>query len=204
MFNSFVVTDNNGNEVGNFKTEDEAESFVTNNGGKGYKSKFKKNGYIGLKGSYEEYFGSKQPGDVFKGKGGSLFTVSNGKQVPAKVTPLMPFSAMNNSLYKYYKLNGMEDKANEVLNLQIDHLRTLADVDGDIDSLPAGVTKDHPAYIGWKGKDSSGSGGDGGNIWTNILNNYKNVDDIAEAASGDGSGEAVATEKPGTPAENVA
>ena len=32
--NSFVVLDDNGNQVGNFKTEDEADSFITNNDGK--------------------------------------------------------------------------------------------------------------------------------------------------------------------------
>lgn len=185
MFNSFVVTDANGNEVGNFKSEDEADAFITNNGGKNYKKTFKKNGYIGLKGSYEEYFGTKQPGDIFKGKGGALFAIVDGRQVPAKMTPLMPFSSMNNSLYKYYKQNGLDDKANEVLNLQIDHLRTLADVDGFIDVLPAGVTKDHPAYIAWNGKEDESSGG-GGSV-SGTTTTTTSGSDVGETAGEGGS-----------------
>ena len=49
--------------------------------GKSYSKQFKKNGWIGLQGSYEEYLGSKQPGDVFN-QGGKLFTIVNGGKSP--------------------------------------------------------------------------------------------------------------------------
>ena len=73
------------------------------------------------------------------------------------MTPLIPFSSVNNSLYKYYLQTGQEGLANEVLNLQINELRQLASHTGHISVLPAGVTKDHPAYIAYKGKKGSGS-----------------------------------------------
>jgi len=155
--NSFAVTDANGNQVGNFKTEEEADSFIANNADKGYNKKFEKNGWIGLKGSYEEYLGSKVEGDVFE-QNGKLFRLVNGQKVDARMTPTVPFSSTNNSLYKYYINSGRQEQANDILNLQVDHLRSLEDEDGDID-LPAGITEDHPAYKIWaKGNTSLNQG----------------------------------------------
>jgi|TARA_Y100000310_G_scaffold127848_2_gene126983 hypothetical protein len=153
--NSFIVTDANGNQVGNFKTEEEADSFIVNNPDKNYNKQFKKNGWIGLKGDYEEYLGSKVEGDVFE-QSGKLFRIVNGEKIPARMMPTVPFSAVNNSLYKYYINSGREEQANEILNIQVNHLRSLEDSDGDIE-LPAGMSKDHPAYKEYmRGKGGSG------------------------------------------------
>jgi hypothetical protein len=121
---SFRVTDANGNELGNFQTSEEADLFMQQNPGE-YSTEQVTNGYIGVKGEYDEYFGDYLQGDVFTGIDGGIYTVVDGQKVAARPTPENAFSMQNNAILNYLTANGMDnDMAKSIKQQQLNDALT--------------------------------------------------------------------------------
>jgi len=140
IVDSYRVTDAEGKEVGNFKTQSEADLFMKNNNGN-FSTELVPNGYIGYKDEYDEYFGDYLQGDIFTGTDGNLYTVNDGQKVIARPTPEDPFSQQNVKLLRYLESNGMEnDTTREIRRQQVNAMEV------DPSSVPVGMLPSSQVY----------------------------------------------------------
>jgi hypothetical protein len=185
IMDSFVVTDKEGNEVGNFKTQEEANAFMQKNAGD-FTVQKKDNGYIGYKGDYQEFLPA-AVGDVWQGQDGGLYINMNGEKVPA--TPIFedPFAAQNNRILDYYTTHGIDnDVTRQIRTAQ------LRAANADPLSLPVGLNPNSALYSdltnsakatswdGLKEQSEQGTGSDS-HVYNPVLeqlpdNSFINVD----------------------------
>jgi hypothetical protein len=133
---SYVVTDANGREIGNFLTENEADIFMRNNPG-GTKT-FTKNGFL------SQGTEVRAEGEVFV-DGNNVFTIIEGQKVLAKpdLSPDAAFSTKNQNLINFYESNPSEQnnrKLDNIVDAQTNALKSRADL------WPSNVGKDSLAY----------------------------------------------------------
>ncbi len=202
IMDSYKVTDANGNEVGNFKTEEEANLFMQKNPGN-FSVQKEDNGYIGYKGDYQEFLPA-SVGDVWQAQDGGLYINMNGEKVPA--TPVFedPFAVQNNKILDYYQAHGIEnDTTRQIRTAQ------LRAAHADPTSLPVGLNPNSSLYsdltnsakaTSWDGlvnQSEQGTGSDS-HVYNPVLdqlpdNSFINVDgelwllksNIRESVSGD-------------------
>jgi len=127
LSDSYQVVDKNGVEVANFKTEQEAQKFLTENPNLGYQQKLLKNGWVTVGNQAGQTGQTGTTGDVvappvteggFYEQDGTLFTVKNGKAEPIFDIDVVETEAGGKGFVKddeIYTLNdkGVATKINE-------------------------------------------------------------------------------------------
>lgn len=136
---SYIVKDENGDEVGNFLSQDEANSFIAKNGGT---ATFTKDGYVGLKDEYQEYLPAGEGGFYTEGKGDDsvLYKNVDGQKTKVKMDFDEPFSENNMELIEHYGYDSENKTARKIKKKMIQAITN------DIDNLPLDFDQSHPLY----------------------------------------------------------
>jgi len=173
VFDSWIVKDRQGNEVGNFKTEEEADSFVAQKGGA---KEFTANGYIDYEGKYDEYLPVGE-GGLFEDKSGALYMVKDGQKMSATPDWDDPFSIRNEDLVEYYEMNP--SKEGEKLSEKILETQFRQIINNPMD-IPENIPTSSPLY-----QKLLGSG---------KVSNLKEFDSLAQTEKGSGKSSRVRIE----------
>jgi hypothetical protein len=102
----FIVSDEAGRRIGQFKSQEEVDAFMAQNQGKNYNVS---EGKVIFKEGEHTPFTGKNVGDVFE-KNGTLYTIAdNGEQVRAKFNKDDPFSNISSKMLDAYGVNDIEN-----------------------------------------------------------------------------------------------
>lgn len=138
---SYIVTNDSGDEVGNFLTQQEADSYASKHGGS---VAFKKNGYIGVKDEYQQFLPAGEGEYFVEGATdedkGVLYKNVGGERIKVTYDPEDPFSENNLELIEHYGYDSDEKEAKKIKKKMVQA------VVNDLDNMPLDFDKEHPLY----------------------------------------------------------